>query len=208
MGYNRFSFYCWVCVVKKGLQRQSVVKCKGKEKKKDVWHWCRRPACRRESRAGRQRGCWGLMVLGGWGADRGDETREALWKCHCHFDSWIVFKKRRCWPFPPLCRDKEPGRQQGELGPGPAPRGMFPLNKQLWTMSTFCPPSHSLIPPHSLYKVWKMHSKNEGSFWNSHLSGKESVKALNELELFAPPFMWREWTVWYLLPKLTVSKYE
>lgn len=96
-----------------------------------------------------------LTVSGPRGADRGDEPRGALWKCHCYFDSWTVFKKRRCWPFPPLCQDKELGRQWGEPGLGSAPRGMFWLNKQLWTMSTFCPPWHSRIPPPRLYKVWK-----------------------------------------------------
>lgn len=75
-----------------------------------------------------------LTVLGPRGAERGDETREALWKCHCYFDSWTVFKKRRCWPFPPLWQDKEPGRQWGEPGLGSTPRGMFWLNKQLLTM--------------------------------------------------------------------------
>lgn len=66
------------------------------------------------------------------------------------------FKKGRCWPFPPLCRDNEPRRLWGELGLGSALRGMFRLNKQFWTMSTFCPPWHSLIPAPSLYKVWKL----------------------------------------------------
>lgn len=31
-------------------------------------------------------------------------------------------KREYCWPFPPVCQDKE-------LGLGPAPRGMFQLNK-------------------------------------------------------------------------------
>lgn len=123
-----------------------------------VWFRDLSPYCLLQTeRAGR----WGrgeaYSARGGGGfADRGDEPREALWKCHCHFDSWTVFKKGRCWPFPPLCWDKGPGRQRGEPGLGFAPRGMFRLNKQLWTMSTFCPPWHSPIPPHTLYKVWKL----------------------------------------------------
>lgn len=95
---------------------------------------------------------WLLRGELGWGGagqayggaeDRGDEPGEALCKCHGHFDSWTVFKKQRCRPFPPLCRHKEPGRQTGKRGGGEGgwkgARGMFSLNKQLRTMSTFCP---------------------------------------------------------------------
>lgn len=134
-----------------------------------IWLWCRRPACWRATGWGGEGG--EAYSARGGGADRGDEPREALWKCHCHFDSWTVFKKGRCWPFPPLCRDKEPGRQRGEPGLGSAPRGMFRLNKQLWTMNTFCPPWHSLIPPPRLYKVWKL---------SRTASGREAFEFLHD----------------------------
>lgn len=114
------------------------------------------PACWRESRGS---GVWVAYSGRGWGVCVCEQSRWAqgsfvkmslpLWQ----LDS---FKKGRCWPFPPLCRDNEPRRLWGELGLGSALRGMFRLNKQFWTMSTFCPPWHSLIPAPSLYKVWKL----------------------------------------------------
>lgn len=42
------------------------------------------------------------------GDGRTQEMSGALWKCQGYFDSWTVFKKRRCWLFPPPHLDNEP----------------------------------------------------------------------------------------------------
>lgn len=158
-----------------------------------------------------------LTVSGPRGAERGDEPREALWKCHCYFDSWTVFKKRHGWPFPPLWQDKEPGRQWGEPGLGSAPRGMFWLNKQLWTMVWKLSWTASLRGAFEICSTgseskWKQEEKTselqvscefEFLMPSLHFKDKRKVK-------FNITFIQMTWqasdlteTIWYLLPRVS-----
>lgn len=67
---------------------------------------------------------------------------------------------------------------------GSAPRGTFPLNKQLRTMSAFCPPWHRFIPLRKLDEAWKI-SRAESTRAKLHDSEATSEKLKQKLKISA-----------------------
>lgn len=67
---------------------------------------------------------------------------------------------------------------------GSAPRGTFPLNKQLGTMSAFCPPWHSFILPRKVDEAWKLSraESTRATFHDSEATS-ENLKKLQSISI-------------------------
>lgn len=95
--------HVWVCVVKTKEKEEGWDCSLGAHLMVNLYINSGAVPCLLEGEQG-QRGSGGLQWqgVGCVCVNRVDEPREALWKCHCHFDSWTVLKRDAAGHFP-LC---------------------------------------------------------------------------------------------------------